>query len=310
MSNVERLFSTLDRIADALEIIANQLQPQTRQNGGEVISKGLENEFREQEPTIGETATSSESCNEVSSGEKIIEFLAANNIQVKNVMADEKISPSIENLSEFMGQRYSKIKKLLDPIKRSVNTGMFINLDLRNASQEEVSTLCHFGKALYDIAYLSEYRYLKSPRYMLSCLPNRIPQAINFVNGKWLEIYIKKIILKFVEQVPGVKSYSILANPQIVLGNGDGFELDILLQIDDKYFWIEAKTGEYQNYVDRYSKMGAMLGIPEERRYLVLAEMNPGSASQLNTLFKMQVTDIEGFSGTFLNKLAEYYRIE
>lgn len=304
MTNVERLFVTLDRIAAALETIAERLpvpvntevSPESG-NGTYPINGGEQS-----------AATTQQTVNPVEMDTEIIkQYLAARNIQVRKIPGDEVITSLVENIAEFMGQKYQKIKKLLDPIKRSMNTGTYINLDLKNYGQEEVSSICHLGKSLHEIAYLTEYRYHKSPRFMLSCLPNRIPQAINFVNGKWLEIYIKLTLRKFLQQVRGLGTYSILMNPQIVLPNGDVFELDALLQADDAFYWIEAKTGDYQNYVDRYSKMGNLLGIPEEHRFLVLAEMNQEKSADLTSLFGMNVTDIEGFTGRFLGVLAKKY---
>jgi hypothetical protein len=39
-------------------------------------------------------------------------------------------------------------------------------------------------------------------------------------------------------------------NPQVILPDGDSFELDILFMIDSDVYWFEAKTG---NYIEKLS---------------------------------------------------------
>ena len=39
-----------------------------------------------------------------------------------------------------------------------------------------------------------------------------------------------------------------MKNPRIVLPGGEDFELDLLLSVGERIFWIEAKTGESRSF--------------------------------------------------------------
>ena len=54
-------------------------------------------------------------------------------------------------------------------------------------------------------------------------------------------------------------AFSYLLNPQIILPNGDDFELDLICHVNNFFFWIEAKSGDYQQHINKYSKMSKIL---------------------------------------------------
>ncbi len=53
---------------------------------------------------------------------------------------------------------------------------------LKQKRQGEISSIFQLGTILYEIAYLREYRYFNSPRYILKTTPTRESVVINFFN--------------------------------------------------------------------------------------------------------------------------------
>lgn len=291
----DKLIELIERIANALEKIADTLYLSknlefTEPNivaENEAITFDLENEINE----------------EVNDINPIFRFLSDKNIQVKKFQTDEDIDDILDNVALFMGNRYNKVKKVYNSIKSNLNTGRSFRLDLQNSTQEDISSSCQLCTYLHEIAFLSEYKYLKSPQYIITGKPNRIPTAINFFTGQWLERFIKTEVKNSINRLNRPLKFAYLTNPQIILPNGDDFELDILFSIEGEIFWFEAKTGEYQHYVEKYSKMAKLLKLDKEHAFMVLTEVNEQTCSALKKVFGMEVVNIENFSNTIKNAI-------
>jgi len=98
-----------------------------------------------------------------------------------------------------------------------------------------------------------------------------------------------------------------LLNPQIKLPNGDDFEFDLLLSVENDIYWFEAKTGDYQRYMEKYSKISKILELGFERSFMILTDITPTGAEALRTIFYMNVVLIENFSEEF-NKIIIKYK--
>jgi hypothetical protein len=89
--------------------------------------------------------------------------------------------------------------------------------------------------------------------------------------------------------------YKSILNPQIVLQNGEDFELDILFLVNNQPFWIECKTGDYQNHVTKYSKMRSVLSIPKESSLLVILGIREQLTQDLTSLHDIHVANENNF---------------
>ncbi|MFQ3575379.1 MAG: hypothetical protein SNJ77_02985 [Cytophagales bacterium] len=291
----DKLINILERIAAALEKIADKAVVNSIFDGsnGQVLEQPETTNKIENEQTI-----------QVNDINPIFRFLADRNIQVKTFQTDEEIDDVLDNIALFMGNRYNRVKKVYNSIKSKLNSGTAFKLDLKNATQEEVSYSCQLCNSLHQIAFLSEYKYLKSPQFLIYAKPNRIPTAINFFTGQWLERFIKTEVKNTIRKLERPVKFAYLTNPQIILPNGDDFELDVLFYIEDEIFWFEAKTGEYQNYVDKYSRMAKLMQLDSKHSFMVLTEVNESNCVALKKVFGMEVVNIESFSEKFQNAIS------
>lgn len=296
----------LERIAVALEKIANSLEKKeecSSSNTTESIDKTSE--------TDALSNTEDASLQGIVGNEKtdigikfLIDQLAEFDINVKTYPEREEENSELDNLSYFMGSRFSDIKVVYERIKRNLNYSSGFRIDMKNFSQSTVSSSCQLCTLLYNIAYLSEYKYLKSPKFVLCATPNKIPAAINFLTGHWLEYFVKYTMLKIINGLPYKVDYSYIINPQIVLPNGNDFELDVVFSVNGVMYWIEAKTGAYQNFIDKYSKIAKMMTEISDRMFLVLTEVpSPETIKIIERSFGINVIYVEDFENVMTEKL-------
>ena len=127
---------------------------------------------------------------------------------------------------------------------------------------------------LKSVGFLSEFAYRRSQQYSIIAKVNRSAEAINFLTGGWLEHYIRDKVISILTTHPATLSlpYAFMKNPNIVLPGGENFELDFLLCVGEKVFWIEAKTGEYMTYLPKYARVSKLLGLGRTTSMLVSVE--------------------------------------
>ncbi|MBK3333111.1 hypothetical protein GWK41_08515 [Persephonella atlantica] len=287
----EKLIKELLSIQNALGKISTSI---------ERIIELLEQEKIRQEYTKTKEVIISPTETEYEDKNELIQFLEKNRLKVVNFesMYNKEI---ILNLAKFIGDKYEFVNSFIKEAKKSINVGKPINMFLKNKRQEEISYICQLGNMLYEIAYLSEYKYFNSPKYTLKAIPTREGEVINFFNGKWLEYYI---IIKVKETINNLDlDTSYISGIQIQFPNGNYGELDVLFKIGNEIFWFEAKTGEYQNYIHKYKNLRKMLGIKPENAFMIITDITNAGAEAVSSLFDMTVANLETFEDKLLKSL-------
>jgi len=288
----KELLIVLERIATALEKIADSLN----KNPAEKPIFVRQSNVKE----VGKTD------NIVNNYRIIEEFLNSRNIKIKNIPPEE-VDKILDKIAVYMGNNFSLIRSFYELIKHNINSGLTVKLELKNKRQEEINAICNLAKRLHEIAFLEEYKYFNSPKYILYARPNRIPKVMSFFSGKWLERFIKSQTILLLQKMNPNLNIGYLLNPQIKLPNGDDFEFDLLLSVENDIYWFEAKTGDYQRYMEKYSKISKILELGFERSFMILTDITPTGAEALRTIFYMNVVPIENFSEEF-NKIIIKYK--
>jgi len=174
----KELLIVLERIAIALEKIADTLN----KNPAE---KPI---FVRQSVNVKEEGKTD---NIVNNYRIIEEFLNSRNIKIKHIPPEEEVDKILDKIAFYMGNNFSLIRSFYELIKHNINSGLTVKLELKNKRQEEINAICNLAKRLHEIAFLEEYKYFNSPKYILYARPNRIPKVMSFFSGKWLERFIK-----------------------------------------------------------------------------------------------------------------------
>ena len=292
--NYERIESLLERIAVALEKISESCE---RKEDKQIID-----EKDETQETVETT-----SDDEIKNVEAIESFLNSKSIQIKHLPDEDPADDVINSFAAYMGDKYDNIEKIYKIIKRTMQKGDSFTYHVANESQTAISSMCQFCHRLHETAFLAEYKYFKSPKYLIKGRSSTLPKVQNFFSGQWLERYImlkiKETINLASNQISIKLSSSYMINPQIILPNGDDFELDIIYEINGMFYWVEAKTGDYQSYADKYSRISKILGLDSSHSFMVLTDIKKSVCESLSSIFSMNVCSIDTFFPTILNLL-------
>ena len=240
-------------------------------------------------------------------------FLWSKGIRIKSLETKEasrvgsKLNSKLNQISNFMGDRYYSIRKLYKSIKSNMNEGEAFSLILKDEPNQVVSDSCQLANMLCSIAFLEEYHYLKSPR-SIEAKPSRDPNALNFLSGGWLERYVKEKLVKIASQQGKKISFSYIMNTQVTLPNGNDFEIDLFFYVNDKFYWVESKTGDYHESIDKYSRLASSLGLQQNQAFVVLTDVDQDKKISLSSSYKLSVIGVDDVEPTFIKILKSHVR--
>ena len=294
----------LERIASSLERIEVLLTSQGNQTveGSVGIQKGFRTPPQDADIVVQMKSSSVE------------EFLSSKGIIIKAKKPEDPADGIIDSLSLFLGERYPALRILLAKIKRSMQTGAAFTEGISNISQEDINSICQFCSRLHSIAFLEQYKYFRSPQYLIRAKTTTLPKAQMFFGGQWLE----RFTLQKLQQAHAIVQteygdnlpFEYLINPQVILPNGDDFELDIIAMVAGVPLWVEAKSGDYQQHVQKYSKLARLMGLDYSHSVMVLTDVNDAQCSALSSLFSMDVANLSTFETCVLKTLRKDLKIQ
>lgn len=234
----------------------------------------------------------------------MIDFLHNANILVDSYSEHKDSDEIINKIALFLGNNYSCLHDILANIKRNMNKGGTFSLNLKNISQQNIGTICQFSYNLHSIAFLEQYNYKRSPHYNLFVKTSTYSVAQNFFSGQWLERFALMVIREVIEKISYLHlTFSYLLNPKITLANGDKFELDCLFQMNNNIYWIECKTGDYQQHISKYSKFLRTLNLDDKRCFLLLADITSYKAMDLSKIYSMCIIPFTEFRNKLIQQI-------
>jgi hypothetical protein len=283
----------------------SQATDQNSQKDQAAIHKTIENSLPEDVPRDKEKVAASNML-EVDIS-KIESFLNSKNIKIRSIDMEEE-EEKLDQIADLMGSRYSLIKRFYGMIKSSMNSGNSFSINLRDEPQQVIVTTCQVATELYKIAFLEEYRYFRAPRCLLVARASRSSQALNFLSGNWLERYVRNRLICLAKRQTGKIDFSYIPNAKVTLSNGDDFEMDLLFHVNDQFYWVESKTGEYQDKVQKYSKIASDLGLQRNQAIIVLTDVSQDAKTSLSSLYHLSFISVDEVEATFERILKSHLR--
>jgi hypothetical protein len=283
----------------------SQATDQNSQKDQAAIHKTIENSLPEDVPRDKEKVAASNML-EVDIS-KIESFLNSKNIKIRSIDMEEE-EEKLDQIADLMGSRYSLIKRFYGMIKSSMNSGNSFSINLRDEPQQVIVTTCQVATELYKIAFLEEYRYFRAPRCLLVARASRSSQALNFLSGNWLERYVRNRLICLAKRQTGKIDFSYIPNAKVTLSNGDDFEMDLLFRVNDQFYWVESKTGEYQDKVQKYSKIASDLGLQRNQAIIVLTDVSQDAKTSLSSLYHLSFISVDEVEATFERILKGHLR--
>lgn len=293
-----RIEGLLERIAIAVERIADRAERQER--------------VPEQAGGAGQGAAKAGVTTGEAEPKRVVTleaFLDKRGIRIKTVPPADPADAVTDSMSLFLGERYEALSGILAKIKRAMQAGLPITESLKGRPQQDVSSVCQFCTRLHELAFLEQYQYLRSPTYLIRAKTTTLPTAQRFFAGQWLERFIlqkvRSVFGQIAAEVGGELPFEYLINPQIVLPSGDDFELDVLAAIGSRVYWIEAKSGDYQQHVDKYARFARRIGLDTDHCFMVLTDVASERCAALSSLFSMTVCNLQSFEERLLSVARE-----
>jgi 2'-5' RNA ligase len=283
----------------------SQATDQNSQKDQAAIHKTIENSLPDDVPRDKEKVAASNML-EVDIS-KIESFLNSKNIKIRSIDMEEE-EEKLAQIADLIGSQYSLIKRFYGMIKSSMNSGNSFSINLRDEPQQVIVTTCQVATELYKIAFLEEYRYFRAPRCLLVARASRSRQALNFLSGNWLERYVRNRLIRLAKRQTGKIDFSHIANAKVTLSNGDDFEMDLLFHVNDQFYWVESKTGGYQDKVQKYSEIASDLGLQRNQAIIVLADVSQDAKTSLSSLYHLSVISVDEVEATFERILKSHLR--
>lgn len=257
--------------------------------------EGLAQDLRENQntgfPTISPRLDPTPSPNGTQD-QAVLNWLIHQGITVQNYHIPDENEEVFNKLATYLGDKYSDLSYFYIQLKRSFSKGQNLSVNLASRSKTEITYTTQFCSRMSDYAFLSSYQYDRKTK-MLYASPQKKGLVINFITGGWFERFVYLSICELLQEHR--QFYRSILNPQIILQNGEDFELDILFLVNQKPFWIECKTGDYQNHVTKYSKMRSVLSIPKACSLLVILGIREQLTQELTNLHDIYVANENNF---------------
>ncbi len=168
-------------------------------------------------------------------------------------------------IARFIANRFEEVREFLDAFKRVQQNGAPFTLNVGDAPPLKISSISQLGHLALEAGLLAKFQYNRQRRTFF-VQPSRNSYGINFLTGKWLELYVWHLASRHFDATTIAQS---LFSVQVVLPSGKDFEIDALLWVGERAIWIEAKTGEFADKLQKLGEVRKQLGIPQEDALLV-----------------------------------------
>lgn len=214
----------------------------------------------------------------------LCQFLGNREISIYDVfspLVPKALDDRLEEIAYYMGNHYADICPLLLAIKANLRTGFNFSLDFASCSASSAKVIDKLCRALYEIAFLDEYRYLGYPDFKVQARASTIGIAHNFFSGFWFERYIAQETADIIKAVRrefnlDENDFEIIRNAKLMC-QGIPRERDILISCADQYYWLECKSGD--NYIDSipvYDTFSSHFGFEPDNCFLVFLSNEAG----------------------------------
>lgn len=194
-----------------------------------------------------------------------------------------------DEVAVALGDNYALLKIVSNKIKhRQLNNRDVAFIDLENYDDKDSETIKKFCKELYDYSFVARYFYNAQKKLIILNLQSA-PRIVHFFKGEWLEWYA---FMKIVDYCHSRQlAFSCTRNMRIEAINGR-YEIDVFFLINDTPLFIECKSGEYRQFIDKYCKLKKQLAIEKPYFLFLIADMNDTKTKGLTAMFDITFINV------------------
>ncbi len=232
--------------------------------------------------------------------EALARYLQRRGVEIVSIPDESDLDPCVSQIAAFLGKYLSYVLPFYETLKATLNEGAEFTYSLAGLHGRDVTHTLNFCRMLQEVDFLASYAYRRAPHCKIVARVNRTPTAINFLTGGWLEHFIRDKVVSILTTHPATLDlpYAFMKNPRIILPGEEDFELDLLLSVGERIFWIEAKTGEYMDFLPKYSRVSKVLGLNRNTSMLVsVGALAP--ADNLSARYELSCCNLDEFADVF-----------
>ena len=189
-----------------------------------------------------------------------------------------------DELAVALGEDFQLLKVISSSIKRrqlAAKNSAYI--DIENYNKADSDKLKKFCKLLYEHSFVAKYFYQQKDNKIGLHLQSAT-RIVQFFNGEWLEWFAFMKVAQWCQQQQ--KVFSCVRNIKIACLDSR-YEVDVFFLIDNKPLFIECKSGEYRQFIDKYSKLRKNLAIAKPYFLYLTAELDDNKAQGLTATFEI-----------------------
>ncbi len=213
----------------------------------------------------------------------IIDWLKSRNIKVTPNTKASDISGYFDEIAVMLGDNLTVLTELLEGIRYRQRKGYDkFTLHLENYDKNSVKLLKEFCQMAYEFAFFSKYHFSKE-KYSIFLTLNQSPQIQNFFNGEWLEWYAFMKVASFLTVKK--QKFSCLRSSQITFVSDNTYnEIDMffLVGANNQPLWIECKTGEFRDSINKYQELRKRLNINPKYSILLVSGLEDDKAAAMS----------------------------
>ncbi|MFQ5750270.1 MAG: hypothetical protein ACE5H3_12585, partial [Planctomycetota bacterium] len=237
----------------------------------------------------------------------LVDYLKSRQVVVYEGAEDSVPNQAFEHLSRHIGQHFTLVAPFYERVKRIVATGRGGRVDLESFSEHERSAAVQLGTLLHRHGMLKDFYYHRSPRKQLRVIPTSDGGTAQFLTGGWLEMYVAWLLSRRLKASLNSTSFQILSNVKGTLPDQREFEADLMAFAGGRLFWVECKTGQWQDYAARFRGLVKTFGCDRGRAGLLLLRP-PDSRTRIRATDMLDMTvlsleEAEGFIDRFLESI-------
>lgn len=189
--------------------------------------------------------------------------------------------PAIEGLAMKILADYDMLRELIGIMRTTMLKGKReFYYSMKHKTEKEKEVICNLIRQMIGI--VAEYNYDESS-CLLSGRLQLTPRALGFINGKFMEIAIGTLTEKVVNLLAisrNVDNYKVQRN--VIVSDGvHKNEIDLLITLGNKIFFVEVKSGACFRDYERYRTLGLRYGVIPDRILLVNSDITQEEAKRI-----------------------------
>ena len=225
----------------------------------------------------------------------IYDWFHKRQIKVQADLRGVDTSGFFDEVAEVIGSNLMLFKEVVDRIRWSQQkeyNGTTIKLE--NKTPEEARALLGFCQQLYDFSFVAKCFHNKQENNIRLILQSA-PGVRQFFNGEWLEWHALMSSLRYAKERG--RRISCARGLEIVLANGDPYELDVFMLLDGTTpICIECKSGEFRQNIDRYLALKKRLSLTGKQFVMCIAGLEDDKARAYTAMYDITFVNEQGLA--------------